>query len=307
MFKKNKKTREKGIDIRKLMNNLAINMRKAARTRLIGRYKSVFRGTGLEFTGFREYTPEDDYSKIDWKASARSNKLLIKEYIEERKLNIFLLMDTSSTMIFGSTERLKCEYAADIATLLAYISITASDMVGFSFFNDKIVKFIKPTADKKQFNILLKELAEFKNYGGGFNLGSSMSYLFNLLEPRTVVIIISDFIGLKKDIENIVKLYSQKFDTIVFMVRDPRDESLACDLREIVLQDPFSNKTLLVDPNLINREYEEYVKKEEQKIIDLFSKNGIDIVKIETDKPFLPILIELFKKREMQKNRAVLV
>ncbi len=306
MFRKTKtKTKISSMDTRKLLNQLEINIKKTVQTKLIGRYKSIFRGTGLEFDSFRDYTPEDDYFKIDWKISQRANKLLVRQYIEERKIKVYFIVNTSNSMLFGSSVKLKNEYAADIISLLAYVSVASNDMVGFAFFNEEITKFVKPLTGDKQFFILLNELTNGKNYGGGCKFKETLDYLFHLIEERSVVIVVSDFIGVSKDIDKIAKLYGKKFDTIFIMVRDKRDETLACDIKQIVLQDPYSNKTLLVDPNLINKRYEAYVKKEEENLKDLLTKSDIDFVKINTDKPFLPLVMGLFKKRELQRKEIL--
>ncbi|MEK6848496.1 MAG: DUF58 domain-containing protein, partial [Nanoarchaeota archaeon] len=71
------------LDIKNLSNRLDLSTRKMIRSNLSGNYQTAFRGTGLEFYGFRKYTTSDDASKIDWKASSRANDLLVREYIEE--------------------------------------------------------------------------------------------------------------------------------------------------------------------------------------------------------------------------------
>ena len=86
--------------------------KKFVNSGFLGSYTSFFRGRGLEFENYRSYTESDDASFIDWKASLRSNNLLVKEYVEERALNVFLLIDVSSKMFFSSTQKLKNEYAA---------------------------------------------------------------------------------------------------------------------------------------------------------------------------------------------------
>jgi len=298
MFRKDKvSTNVTSMDIRKLLNQLDINIKKTVQTKLIGKYKSIFRGTGLEFSDFRDFTENDDYFKIDWKVSQRVNRLMVREYVEERRIKVYFIVDSSSSMLFGSTEKLKHEYAAEIVSLLAYISIASNDMIGLALFNDSITKFIKPNTGSKQFFVLLRELGDGKNYGGGYKFKETLEYLFNLIEEKSIVIVVSDFIGIQGDISQITKLYGKKFDSIFIMIRDRRDENLTSDVNEIVLQDPYSNKTLHVDPNLINKKYEAYVKEQEEEFKKLLTKSDIDFVKVNTDKPFLPLLIGLFKKR----------
>ena len=75
------------------IRRLEIFTKSSVGSKLIGRYKSVFKGKGLEFAGYREYSPDDDSTMIDWKASSRANEIMVKEMVEERNLNVFFLID----------------------------------------------------------------------------------------------------------------------------------------------------------------------------------------------------------------------
>jgi uncharacterized protein (DUF58 family) len=224
---------------------------------------------------------------------------LIKEYREERNLNIFFLIDVSQTMLFGSTPKIKSEYAGEIAASLAYLIQKSGDRIGFCLFSDKVVKIRPPTAGMGQFHILLKEISDVSNWGGKFRFKNVLEYLFGLLDNTTVVVIVSDFIGLEKEKgwDETLKRFTKKFDTLIFMVRDPRDESLPKESIEVTVEDPFSDKTLFIDSKLIARKYEKHVKRVNREILNGFLSCDIDFIKIRTDKTFLQQLIVLLKKR----------
>src|SRR3989338_7011118 len=135
-----------GIKRLKILTNRIIN------TRFIGGYKSVFKGKGLEFEDYRPYTTHDDASTIDWKASVKSNQLLVREFVEERNLNTFFLIDVSSSMVYGSIDKLKVEYAAEVAAALSYVILNSGDSMGFALFNDKIVKNVLPAQGVVQYH-----------------------------------------------------------------------------------------------------------------------------------------------------------
>ena len=98
------------VDIVPALKRLEILSKGLTSSSAIGAYRSVFKGKGLEFSGYRQYSLEDDASLIDWKASARTDQILIKEYVEERNVDVFFLVDCSSSMLFGSSNKLKAEY-----------------------------------------------------------------------------------------------------------------------------------------------------------------------------------------------------
>ncbi len=291
------------INVEKITKNLEVFTRQLMTTKVLGRYRSVFRSRGLEFEDYRDYNQQDDASTIDWKASMRINRLMVREYKEKRNLKIFFIFDTSQSMLFGSTSKLKSEYAAELAASFAYLIQRAGDNFGYALFNNKISKFRLPLKGMQQFYIFLNDLSDLSDWGGGFKLKDTLDYVFNLLEDTAIVIIISDFIGLEKDKgwKEKFKLFTKKFDTIMMMVRDVRDETLPKEKIEITLQDPYSDNSICVNSELIRKRYQEYVSKKEKELKKIFTEAGADFVKLRTDQFFLPLLINLLKKRSQGK------
>src|SRR3989344_4356108 len=292
--------RKLNIDIVPSIRKLQIITKGLIKTKGIGSYKSVFRGKGLDFSDYRTYDRNDDASLIDWKASKRSNELLIRQYEEERDLNIFFVIDCGSGMVFGSTEKLKNEYAAEIVISLAFTILDAGDSVGLIMFNDKIVKKVYPGKGKGQFYSVVKALSDPENYGGGFSFDNVTDFILNYLKQSTVVILVSDFVGMNENSLDKFKLISTKYDTIGIMVRDPRDKTLPTDVGQIVIEDPYSSKSLLIEPNLIKEVYEEEIKKQEKWIRDSFMRNKSDFLSLTTDKSFVKPLIGLFNERALK-------
>jgi uncharacterized protein (DUF58 family) len=286
------------IDVLSLTKRLEIILKMLVNTQITSKYRSVYKGKGLEFEDYRVYSPEDDASRIDWKASVRANETLIKLFKEERNLNVYIVLDTSSSMIFGSTEKLKLEYAAELAASFAYFILEANDRVGLVMFNDKIVKMLMPAAGKKQFYIILNALVNADFYGGGYNLENAVNFLMKTSKERGLMIIISDFIGAKAECEKILRTAAVKFDMVGVMIRDPRDEVMPQeDVGQFVIQDPYSDTTLLIDPRKIGEGYRSYVQKEEAGINKAFLEGNLDLIKLSTSESFIKVLIEFFMKR----------
>jgi len=292
--------RELKVDLTKGIKQLEIITKGMVTTKMVGQYKSVFKGKGLEFADFREYAPDDDASLIDWKASARANRTLIKEYMEERNVEIFFLVDTSASMVFGSTEKLKNEYAAELVASLAYVMLQAGDSVGFALFNEKIIAKFPPANGKNQFYIISKSLVNPTFYGHGFNFEEALKFLITYLRERTVVMVISDFIGLKGDWQKYLNICAKKFDMISIMIRDPRDRALPDEKRQLIIQDPYSHKQLIFVPSEIRYEYESYVLQQEKEIRGAFQKVECDIIYLSTDKPFAPPIVDFFRRRQLR-------
>jgi len=262
--------KELKLDLSKGIKRLKILTNQIVNTGFVGGYKSVFKGHGLEFEDYRAYTSNDDASLIDWKASVRSQQLFIREFVEERNLNVFFLIDVSSSMIYSSIDKLKMEYVGELAASLSFVVLNAGDSIGFALFSDKIVKKVPPTIGFVQYHNLVSTLVDPNHYGGKYDLSEALKFTLTFLKEASVVILISDFIGLKKDWEKYIRMVSSKFDLIGVMIRDPRDKVLPEYNAQVILEDPFSNKQILVRPEDIGEDYKKYVIKQEQKIKNVF-------------------------------------
>jgi len=285
------------IHLSKSIKRLELVTKDLVRTNIVGNYRSVFKGHGLDFEDYRDYTPSDDASLIDWKATKKAGKTLIKEFVEERNLKILFLVDVSSTMMVGSSEKLKNEYAAELIASLAYVTLDADDSIGLVMFNDKIIKKLPPAKTKKQFYAILKSLANPFFYGGGYDLSMALKFAINSLSSDSVLIIASDFIGLHGEWQKYLKIAGGKFDIIGVMIRDPIDRVLPEEKRNVVLSDPISGKQILISPDQIRGRYGEYVKKQERFVKYSFFKANCDFLTLSTDKPFIGEITRFFKKR----------
>ncbi len=284
------------IDPTARINNLKIITKNLVNTTFFGDYKSVFKGRGLEFEGFRDYTIGDDAISIDWKASKRANKLLVREFIEERNLDVFFLIDVSSNMLTSSTKKLKSEYSAELISTIAYSVLGAGDKVGFALFSKSLVKESVLSNKKSQFYTLIESLINSENYSNYFNFSEALKYISDNLRKGTLVFIVSDFIA-PFGWEDDLKLASQKFDIIGIMIRDQRDLTLPDSKGLVVLMDPYTQERLVVEPNKLRRTYELEVKNQIDYIKKQFIESNSDFLTLVTDKDFLDPLFQLFNNR----------
>lgn len=259
-------------------------------------YKTVFRGKGLEFDSYRDLNPEDDAGMIDWKASLRSNKLLAKQYVEERDTDIYFVVDSSNSMLFGSGKKLKAEYSAEVVAALSHLIANSDDKPGLIMYSDKEVKVVHPGKTRNQFFLMIKSLSEPNFYGGRFNLANCIDYILKTVRSKySVIILVSDFIN--SDNEKELKLLTAKFETMAIMIRDPLDERIPKSSYQIVLQDPNSNKQILVDPSLVAERYYESAMRKKQEVKEKFKQIGIDLLELHTDNPFVIDLAAFLKLR----------
>ncbi|RLI98483.1 MAG: hypothetical protein DRO99_00555 [Candidatus Aenigmatarchaeota archaeon] len=233
------------------------------------------------------------------KASIRSNQTLVKQFREERELDIYFLVDASSSMVFGSTDKLKNEYAAEFVASLAHFILRVGDNVGLVMFNDNVVHNLPAANGSNQFYMLLRGLVDPSLYGGGYNLEEAIRFIIRSVQKKGLLIIVSDFIGLRAGWEKILRLATGKFDVIGVMVRDPRDRELPRGVGQVMISDPYTGKTMLVNPDEVGPAYENYVKRYEAMVEAGFAASKADLIKLATDKSFIKPVINYFRRREL--------
>jgi len=262
-------------------------------------FKLLLRGKGLEFDSYRDYSPDDDSASIDWKASKRSNTLLVKQYVEERDIKVMFLIDVSDNMISGSQEKLKCEYCAELVAALGYVITNATtDQIGYIFFNHDIVHSTPLSNGKKQFETLEHEISDPNMYGGVSNMNEFLDKVFELLDPTlTLVFIISDFIRVDQNCQSKFEDLGALYETIAIMVRDPLDRTLPDLDKEVVIEDPVTRERMIVNPKIAKKIYEENAKKQEDMVKKMLEISNIDCLSLGTEEDFSPKLAMFLKNR----------
>ena len=267
-------------------------------------YKILLRGKGLEFETFRSYIPgEDDASYIDWKTTSRANQIMVKQYKDERNLKIVFMVDIGNNMVFGSTNKLKCEYAAEVFAAFAYLIITSGDKVGLLLFNEGVKKYIPPGGGINHFNRLIAELTNPDNYNGSSDIMPPLKFGIDYITKSiSSIIIMSDFISFSENNVKSLSLIGSKFETVAIRIRDPVDRSIPQINAEIVIEDPRTGQQMLVNPKIAGKIYVKLVSIQEKLLIETCRKNGIDFLELYTNERFVPILSEFLKGRTKERE-----
>lgn len=266
-------------------------------------YKLLFRGKGLEFEAFRDFTPDDDASDIDWKTSSRAQKLLVKQYKEERDLKIFFLIDVGANMVFGSQEKLKCEYVTELVAAFSKLIMESNDQVGFFLFSDEVKHFIPPKTGEKHFQFLMDLLTKTETYGGVTNLDVALDFAMRYLNASVdSVILISDFLRVSATTQKQLNLLSSQFETILIRVRDLLDMTLPNVEGEITLENPYSGEQVIVNPKIAGSEYERNAQEQAKIVEGMFKRSGADYMDLVTGRPFAVPLAMFLKERMIGKK-----
>ncbi len=289
--------KELDLDFGPKIAELKVFTRKFLIGSLSSSYITAVRGQGLEFDGYRPYSINDDAKEIDWKATLRAQDILVKKYIEERNLNVFFLFDTSNSMLYSSTGKLKAEYAAEVIASFGFIVLHNLDHVGLSMFTDTIMNRLNLGSGSSQFYKLTSELRNTHLYGGGYDLINALKLTFQFLKRKAILIIVSDFIGIKGDWKTYIEVASEKYDVIPIMIRDPNDREFPPGMGSVVVEDPYSDEQVMINPDEINQDYVNSVYEQETNVKKVFSDIGIQLLDLQTDQDFVDPLAKYFSNR----------
>lgn len=227
---------------------LRVCARHLADTMKSGSFRSLYRGQGIEFAGVREYLRGDDVRAIDWNVTARMGKPFVKMFDEDQELQIFLIVDRSSSMFVGSKGRVKYETAAEVAALLTLAAEQNESPVGAVFFDGRIHFSSIPEAGRNQSMHLLTKLDEVDHIQQGSVLASAISGAAKILRHHSLVFVISDF--RTSGWEEPFKILAQKNDVVAVQVTDSTDWELP-ELGSVPFVDSETGKRL-VFPTLSN-------------------------------------------------------
>lgn len=204
---------------------LRILSRRDLSTALAGAYRSAFRGRGLTFEELRDYQPGDDVRWIEWNATARLGRPIVKRMREERDIVLALLVDVSSSLDFGHAGGTKRAAALRAAAALAAAAVAAQDRVALASFADRLVATLAPAGGPFQLERLLHALVEKRPRPGAARAGTdsrqALDWALDSLPRHTVAVLISDL--LFPDPGAPLRRLARKHELVVLRVCDRAD------------------------------------------------------------------------------------
>ncbi len=186
-------------------------------------------GSGAEFERLRDYLPDDEYRRINWKATARRGKPISVEYETERSQHIMVLLDVGRMMRSPIGDVAKLDYAINAALLLAYVAAQKGDKIGLLAFADDVQLWVSPRSGKQQFHRLLEQLYRLESSPVEPNYAQAFSYFATKQHKRSLVLVFTDLTGsITTDllVAQMGRIRRQHLPLLVTM-RDPTVQRLA--------------------------------------------------------------------------------
>lgn len=263
-----------------------------------GGYRSVFKGRGIEFAGIREYYRGDEYRSIDWKVSARTGRLHVREHIEERELQVVVALDLSASMAFGSGSREKRESAVEFAAAMSLAAERNNDRAGVCLFTDRVEKYLQPAKGRTHVLRLIRELLYFVPQHRKTNLQAPLNFLNSTLNRRSVVFLVTDAIGIGS-YERELRIAAAHHDLIMVLIRDPREVELP-DVGLLEVEDPETGEEMILDTSdwLAMKELAFRQQQSDEKFIKTCRRLGLDVIRLTAGESVVKPVCQLFSERE---------
>jgi len=276
---------------------------------MVGAYLSHFKGRGMDFEELREYMPGDEVRDIDWNVTYRMGRPFVKRYREERELGVVLAVDVSASSAFGSQDRTKREFAAEIAATLAMSASRSSDKVALLLFSDRVELYLPPRKGRRHILRIFRELLSFQPKHKGTSIPAALTFLNHVLARRSFVFLLTDFLHdlgaasvagkHARGTLDELGLTNARHDLVCIHLHDPRESELP-DAGLLTLEDAESGELLELDSSRGSvRQKFGIINAERLAELDrAMRRAGVETLRFSTGDEYAPILQRFFETRK---------
>ena len=274
---------------------------------LQGDYRTLFRGFGLDLADLREYQYHDDVRHIDWNVTARLQTPYVREYVEDREVTAWFLLDLSASVDFGSSAVRKRAVAVDFVTVLARLMARHGNRVGAILYGDRVDTVIPARGGRRQVLHLLHRLATRPETARskGTKLADLLESALRIVPRRSLVFVVSDFIsepGWHKPLGHLAK----RHELVAVRLFDPLERALP-DLGMVVVEDAETGEQLFVDTHdrAFRRRFAEIAERRENEGRTAFVAAGVDAIELATDDDLVGAVVRFADLRKRRTQLAV--
>jgi uncharacterized protein (DUF58 family) len=264
----------------------------------MGQYRSAFRGTGLVFTDIREYQPGDDVKHIHWKASARTGKVFVKSYEEDRQLRVLLAIDASASMR-ALNEQGAFSRAMEFTSLIGALTQAGNDLFGLSLFADKPLTYLPPKSGAKRIQQIISALMSAEPSNPGTDMAAGLRNVSLLNRKPSIIFVLSDFFS--NEFRDELKTLCSIHDVILVQIESALEKIENCGL--VSFFDAESGQRVVVDTanRAVRQAWDAQLQKRRTELHDLAQRSGADHIVL-TDNPIRPLLT-LMRERARRISR----
>jgi len=271
---------------------------------LLGDYRTIFYGEGFDFADLREYQSEDDIRHIDWNVTARMNRLHVRQYIEDRDVTAWFLVDLSPSMTFGPAERPKDAVLIDLVTTLSRLLIRNGNRVGAILYRGRIDRTIPPRSGRIQVLRLTRELLrETKLQTQEMtDLSVLLKAGLNTFKKRSLVFVISDFIS-RPGWTKYLSMLNRRHEMIGIRLWDPREVELP-NAGLLLVEDSETGEQLQVDTSNLEfrRRFNVAAEQREIELKENLKRADVDLYSISTEESLVGAIVRMAATRKKRRR-----
>lgn len=271
---------------------------------LQGDYRTLFYGAGTDFADLREYQAMDDIRHIDWNVTARMNQPYVRQYVEEREITAWFLLDLSPSMTFGPASRPKESVLIDFVSVLARLLVRNGNRIGAILYDNQTVKTIPPKTGRTQLLRLTRELLRGADSDGKdeTDLKRLLKAGMNTFVKRSQVFVVSDFIS-KPGWEKPLSQLNHRHDMVAVRMWDPAEYELP-DAGLMVIEDTETGEQLHVDTSdpVFRRRFAQVAEKRESDLEAAMKKAGVDLFAVSTNEDLVRVIMRMAHLRKYRRK-----
>lgn len=272
---------------------------------LHGDYQTLFRGFGLDLADLREYQYHDDVRYIDWNVTARLMTPYVRVYNEDREVTAWFLLDLSPSVDFGSNVK-KRTVSTELVAVLARLLTRHGNRVGALFYGDRVDTVIPARSGRRHaLHILHRMLSRPEpTRSSATNLRDLLQTAFRVMQRRSVVFVVSDFISMPGWAEPLAHL-AQRHEIVAVRLYDPLEMELP-DLGFIMMRDAETGDQLFVDTHDRNfrKRFAALAERREQELRSAFNHAGVDALELSTSDHLVDAILRFADLRKRRSQLA---
>jgi uncharacterized protein (DUF58 family) len=267
--------------------NLLVFARSTVEGYFVGKHKSPYRGSSVEFADYKEYVPGDEVNRIDWRAYGRSRRLFVRQYEAETDMVIYLLVDVSASMSYaGPGRQSKYLVAAKIAAALACLMIQQGDKAALVLFAETLSRFLAPGGTRRHLHNLVTELERVEP-AAATGIARALHECNGLFKKRGRLVILSDFWTEPEPfLDALGQFLHRKFEVLLLHVLDP-DELDLPDAHAARFQDMETREEVQVDLEEIRAAYRETARRRLEDLAREANLRRVSHAVVNTRQPYL--------------------
>ena len=271
---------------------------------LQGDYRTLFYGYGVDFADLREYQPEDDVRYIDWNVTARMDAPYVRQYVEDREITAWFLLDLSPSMDFGTVQSLKRTTLIDFVATLARLLTRHGNRVGAIFYGNGVERTIPAGSGRLQVLRLINDLLKQPRLTKAplTSLAPLLEAGLHAIKRRSLIFVISDFIS-APGWDRALRLLNQRHEVLAIRLWDPREIELP-DVGPIVMEDAETGEQLYVDTHdkRFRQRFQAAAQQREAALGESFKRAGVDALALSTEEDLVHAIVRFAKLRQQRKK-----